>query len=113
MEPLREINMGVSGFLGHRNENMRLKEYEIKVLPINSNNSQIDKALYLPKICWSIKGQNLSCTVKNHDFIRNLPLADAIFDSGANIYIIDRCGFILATCQGRSETYQKLQSSWQ
>ena len=51
MEPLREINMGVSGFLGHRNENMRLKEYEIKVLPINSNNSQIDKALYLPKIC--------------------------------------------------------------
>ena len=80
--------MGVSGFLGHRNENMRLKEYEIKVLPMNSNNSQIDKALYLPKICWSIKGQNLSCTVKNHDFIRNLPLADAIFDSGANIYIL-------------------------
>lgn len=80
--------MEVSGFLGHRNENMRLKEYEIKVLPMNSNNSQIDKALYLPKICWSIKGQNLSCTVKNHDFIRNLPLADAIFDSGTNIYIL-------------------------
>lgn len=80
--------MGVSGFLGHRNENMRLKEYEIKVLPMNSNNSQTDKPLYLPKICWSIKGQNLSCTVKNHDFIRNLPLADAIFDSGANIYIL-------------------------
>ena len=26
--------------------------------------------------------------MKNHDFIRNLPLADAIFDSGANIYIL-------------------------
>ena len=37
--------MRVSGFLDHRDGKMKLNKYEIKVLPINSNNSQMIKAV--------------------------------------------------------------------
>ena len=32
--------MAVIAFLGHRDENMKLKDYEIKVLPINSTTAK-------------------------------------------------------------------------
>ena len=37
--------MRVSGFLDHRDGKMKLNKYEIKVLPINSNNCQMIKAV--------------------------------------------------------------------
>ena len=36
LKPRRETNMAVIGFSGHHDENIKLKDYEIKVLPINS-----------------------------------------------------------------------------
>ena len=45
LKSLRIINMRVSGFLDHRDGKMKLNKYEIKVLPINSNNSQMIKAV--------------------------------------------------------------------
>ena len=37
--------------------------------------------LCVSKLCSSIKGQNLSCVVKDHDFIRNLPVVDSFIPS--------------------------------
>ena len=62
--------MGVSGFLSHRDGEMKLKEYEIIILPMNrSKQNHKVKVLCVPNICSKIKGQNLSCVIKNHDFI--------------------------------------------
>ena len=33
--------MGVSGFLSHREEKMKLKEYAVRLLPMNSNENHL------------------------------------------------------------------------
>ena len=40
------------------------------------------------RICSKIKGQNLNCVIKNHNFIRDLQLADANFNGEANVDIL-------------------------
>ena len=40
--------MGVNGLLSNREGNMKLKEYKIKVLPINSKDTQLIKMLSVP-----------------------------------------------------------------
>ena len=42
----------------------------------------------MPKICSKIKGQNLNCVIKNHNFIRDLQLADTGFNSEENVDIL-------------------------
>ena len=81
--------MGVSGFLSRQDGEMKLKEYEIIILPMNSSkqNHKV-KVLCVPNICSKIKGQNLSCVIKNDDFIRQLHLADTSFNSEANVDIL-------------------------
>ena len=69
---------------------MKLKENEFcqsKFCQWIQTTAKTIKALCVPKICSSIKGHNLSCVVKNHDFIPNLPLANTSFDIEANIDI--------------------------
>ena len=89
LKPIRKISMGVSGFLSHRDGEMKLKEYEIIILPMNSSkqNHKV-KVLCVPNICSKIKGQNLSCVIKNHDFIRKLQLADTSFNGETNVDIL-------------------------
>ena len=53
--------MGVNGLLSNREGDMNLKEYEIKVLPINSKDTQLIKMLSVPRICSNIKIQDLNC----------------------------------------------------
>ena len=60
----------------------------MKVFSMISNNSKMIKVLCVFKLCSSIKGQNLSCVVKDHDFIRN---SDKLFyDKFKNDIAFDR-----------------------
>ena len=78
--------MRVSGFLDHRDGKMKLNKYEIKVLPINSNNSQMIKAVCTESM-FKYQREEFKVRCKNNDFSQNLPLADASFVSEANIDI--------------------------
>ena len=42
----------------------------------------------MPRICSKIKGQNLDCVIKNHNFMRDLQLADTSFNGEANVDIL-------------------------
>ena len=53
----------------------------------NKQNHKV-KVLCVPNICSKIKGQNLSCVIKNYDFIRQLQLADTIFNGETNVDIL-------------------------
>ena len=86
LKPLRELNMGVSGFLSHRAGEMKLKEYEIRLLPMNSKENHLIKVLSVPRICSKIKGQNLNCVLKKLNFIRDFPLANVDILIGADLH---------------------------
>ena len=80
--------------LSHREGEITLKDYEIRLLLISSKENHLIKVLSVPRICSKIKEQNLNCVIKNHNFIRDLQLADMSFNSeayvdtliGANLY---------------------------
>ena len=42
----------------------------------------------MPRICAKIKGQNLNCFIKNHNFARALQLADMSFNGEAKVDIL-------------------------
>ena len=54
LKPLLELNMGMSGFLSHREGEMKLKEYEIRLLPMSSKENHLIKVLSVPRICSKI-----------------------------------------------------------
>ena len=58
--------------LSHQYEETNLKEYEIRLFPMNSNENHLIKVLSVPEIYSKIKGQNLNCVIKNLNFIRDL-----------------------------------------
>ena len=39
----------------------------------------------MPRICAKIKGQNLNCVIKNHNFTRDLQLAATSFNGEAKV----------------------------
>ena len=80
--------MGVSGFLSHREGGMKLKEYEVRSLLMNSKEKYFIKVLSTPRIRSKIKGENLNCVIKNHNFIRDFQLADTNFNGEANVDIL-------------------------
>ena len=80
--------MGVSGFLSHQEGEMKPKEYEIRLLSMNSKENHLIKVLSVPRICSKIKGQYLNCVIKNRNFIRNFQLADTSFNGEANVDIL-------------------------
>ena len=88
LKPLCELNMGVRGVLSHREGEMKLKEYEIRLLPMSSKENYLIKVLSVPRIYSKIKGQNLNCVIKNHNFIRDLQLAGTSFNGEANVDIL-------------------------
>ena len=65
---------------------MKLKEYEVKLLLMNSKEKYLIKVLSMPRIRSKIKGNNLNCIIKN--FIRDLQLADTSFNGEANVDIL-------------------------
>ena len=65
---------------------MKLKEYEVKLLLMNSQEKYLIKVLSMPRIRSKIKGNNLNCVIKN--FIRDLQLADTSFNGEANVDIL-------------------------
>ena len=78
--------MGVSRFFSHGQGEMKLKEYKIRLLPMNSKENNLIKVLSLPRICSKLKGKNLNCVIKI-SFIRDLQLADMSFTGKANFDI--------------------------
>ena len=56
--------MGVSRFFSHGQGEMKLKEYKIRLLLMNSKENNLIKALSLPRICSKLKGKNLNCVIK-------------------------------------------------
>ena len=74
--------------LRHREGEIKLKDYEIKLLLISSTENHLIKVLSVPIICLKIKGQNLNCVIKNHNFIRDLQLVDMSFNSEAYVDIL-------------------------
>ena len=56
--------MGVSRFFSHGQGEMKLKEYKIRLLPMNSKENNLIKALSLPRICSKLKEKNLNCVIK-------------------------------------------------
>ena len=46
LKPLCELNIGVRGFLSHREGEMKLKQYEIRLLPMSSKENHLIKKFY-------------------------------------------------------------------
>ena len=61
--------MRVSGFLSHREGEMKFKEYEVRLFPMNSKETHLIKVLSVPRIYSKIKGQNLNCVIKSHNLL--------------------------------------------
>ena len=72
LKPLCELNTGVTGILSHREGDMKLKEYKIRLLPMNSKGNHLIKVLSVPRICSKIKVQKSELRYKNHNFIKDL-----------------------------------------
>ena len=68
--------MGISGFLSNNEGEMSLKEYELKITPMDGKYTGLINVLGVPKICPNIQGQNLSCVIQNHEFAKEYQLAD-------------------------------------
>ena len=62
--------MGISGFLSNKEGEMSLKEYELKITPMDGKYTSRINVLGVPKICPNIQGQNLSCVIQNHEFAK-------------------------------------------
>ena len=92
--------MGVSGFLSHREGEMKLKDYEIRLLPMSSTENHSIKVLSVPRICSKIKGQNLNYVIKNHNFNRDLQLADTSFNGEVNVDVLIGAEYIGSSLQG-------------
>ena len=62
--------MGISGFLSNKEGEMSLKEYELKITPMDGKYTSLINVLGVPKICPNIQGQDLSCVIQNHEFAK-------------------------------------------
>ena len=49
--------------------------------------TNLNNALCVPQICPNVQGQNLSCVIQNHEFTKELQLADNS-QREANVYIL-------------------------
>ena len=74
--------------LSHRENEMKLKEYEIRLLLMSSKENHLIKVWSVSRNCSKIKGQNLNCVIKNHNLQLWLQLADTNFNSEANVDIL-------------------------
>ena len=71
LQPIRELNMKVKAFGNEEGKNMRLKEYQVVIKPIDMCNSIYVKAIAVPNICAPVKS-----AVIEHRFLGTLKLAD-------------------------------------
>ena len=67
--------------LSHRENEMKLKEYEIRLLLMSSKENHLIKVWSVSRNCSKIKGQNLNLQLW-------LQLADTNFNSEANVDIL-------------------------
>ena len=70
LKRVRSVNMGISGFLSNNEGEMSLKEYELKITPMDGKYTGLINVLGVPKICPNIQAQNLSCVIQNHEFAK-------------------------------------------
>ena len=74
--PIREIKMTIKAFGNNQGKEMRLKEYQVVLKPIDNSSSIYMKAVAMPSICAPISNQEVQLAVKQKEFLSTLKLAD-------------------------------------
>ena len=87
LKPVRSVTMGISGFLSNKKGEMSLKDYELKITPMDGKYTNLINALGVPKIFPNTQDRNLSCVIQNHKFTKQLQLTDNILGE-ANVDIL-------------------------
>ena len=87
LKPVRSVTMGISGFLSNKKGEMSLKDYELKITPMDGKYTNLINALGVPKIFPNTQDRNLSCVIQNHKFTKELQLTDSS-QGEANIDIL-------------------------
>ena len=87
IEPIaEEVNIKINAFGSTHGQNLRLKEYEVVLKPLDRSCSIYVKALAIPEICGPVCNQHVKLATDQNEFLRALKLAD---DGEGNLKEVD------------------------